>query len=107
MPSNNWGEYSNNTGVSAEPVYPPSAAPDQTGDLTPPQSPSGALSADAPPPQFDTGEMITQQFLSTIGENIPQQGTPVVTVQPHIAGVPDSQIAWNNWTGGTPGNKLS
>jgi hypothetical protein len=73
----------------------------------PAQSPSGALSADAPPPQFDTGEMITQQFLSGVGENIPPQGTPVATVQPHLAGVPDSQVAWNNWTGGTVGNKFS
>jgi hypothetical protein len=103
--NNNMGPFFNDgiTPVNVSPASPPAAPP------AVPKSPSGALSADAPPPQFDTGEMITQQFLSGIGENIPQQGVPAQTTQPHIAGVPDSQIAWNNATAGngSTGNKCS
>lgn len=100
---NQWGP----TAPASDFANPPTGIPAEAP--TAPQSPRGALSADAPPPQFDTGEMITQQFLSGIGENIPPQGTPVANVQPHIAGVPDSQIAWNNATpgNGTAGNKFS
>jgi hypothetical protein len=80
------------------PNYPPplgTAVPNTPGAPNPPQSPSGALSADAPPPQFDTGEMITQQFLAGIGENIPPQGTPSLTAPVQLAGV--AHVQQNAW----------
>ena len=102
MPSNQWGPF-----FPASTYEYPADGGIPTAPANPPQSPSGALSADAPPPQFDTGEMITQQFLSGIGENIPQQGVAAQSTAPAVAGVDPKAIAWNNWTGGTPGNKFS
>ena len=52
----------------------------------------------------------TQTFLSGVGENISQQGDAIQITQPHLAGVPDSQLAWANWNSGavgSTGNKFS
>jgi hypothetical protein len=100
--SNEWGFYfsDGSTPVNMDPPQPPAAAP------IAPQSPSGLLN---PEPANPTGGMITQDFLSGIGENIPTQGTVAQTVQPQIAGVPASAIQWNNATpgNGSVGNKFS
>jgi hypothetical protein len=94
--SNEWGFYfsDGSTPVNMDPPQPPAAAP------TAPQSPSGLLN---PEPANPTGGMITQDFLSGIGENIPTQGVAVQTVAPTIAGAPAGSLQWNNWTSG-PGS---
>jgi hypothetical protein len=47
--------------------------------------------------QADQSPSATQTALSSMGENMPQQGVAAQTVQPQIAGVPASAIQWNNF----------
>jgi hypothetical protein len=99
MPSNNWGPYTPATTYE----YPADGGV-PTAPANPPQSPSGT-SQTAP----NRGQLNTEGFLSGVGENISQQGLPVQTSQPHLAGVPDTAIQWNNTTAGngTVGTKFS
>jgi hypothetical protein len=102
MPSNQWGEYNNNTGVSAEPVYAPSAAPDPTNDLVPPQSPSGLIN---PQPADPTGQTNTEGFLAGKFSTLPQQGTATLdSTKVVIAGVAPGALQVFNPTGGTVGS---
>lgn len=125
--NNNFGPANPNAGVTAEPTYPPSAAPDPTGDLVVTGSPvgvnTGTFVLSGPyanttysagsPALFNQQEDITsttQLLENVIAVESGQEGLPAQTVQPSIAGVANTALQWNNFTGGSVGsvgNKFS
>jgi hypothetical protein len=97
MPSNQWGPFVPNTGASAEPVYPPSATPDPTGDLDPPQSPSGSVTGESGTYNFDASITSTENFLrNELQPESAQQGVAALESPVTIAGCPSVQQ--NAWT---------
>jgi hypothetical protein len=137
--SNQWGPYSANDGTTGFPNYPVpegTATPSPTGNLVPPQSPDGVITGpvvtpapaspgQAPPAtrtspasdNYQLSQSSTEIVLESIGENIAQQGAAAQTVAPVIAGVPSTEVQWNNAVQsfippatpgyGTAGNKFS
>jgi hypothetical protein len=104
--SNAWGPYfsDGSTPVNTDPAQPPAAAP------VAPQSPSGSFTGQSATFNFNESETSTEEFLTDVLEvQSPQSGLPAQTSAPTLAGVPSSQIAWNNWTAGTgtTGTKFS
>jgi hypothetical protein len=63
MPSNNWGPYTSNIDG---PVYPPTATPPPTGQLDPPQSPSGGVTNESATWNYANSETSTENYVSAM-----------------------------------------
>jgi hypothetical protein len=122
---NNFGPANPNAGVNAEPVYPPSAAPNPTGDLVVAGSPDGVNTGTyvltgpyanttysaGSPALFNQVEGITsttQLLEHAIAVESEQQGIAALTSTLTIAGTPSVQVNnWNSGSVGTIGSKFS
>jgi len=103
---NQWGPYTSASSDDDLPEYSPSATPQPTGDLDPPQSPSGTISSEAPPFQFSTSQMVTESFLTDVlMVESDQQGAPALTnsTQQVISGVAATALQVLNFYGGSVG----
>ena len=89
MPSNQWGPwYSTASGGGSGSVNNPSLQ-------NPPQSPSGSVTGQAATWNNANGETSTQYYLDAVlNVYAPQQGTPILTVAPVLAGLQPGQLAF-------------
>jgi hypothetical protein len=103
--SNNWGFY--DPTVSYQPPL-GSGVPPATGAITVPQSPSGAISSEAPPFQYSTGIMVTESFLTDVlGVDSDQEGLPALTAPVSLSGLAPVQIQQNSWQSSCVADVLS
>ena len=93
--SNQWGFY--DPTVSYQPPL-GTGVPPATGTIAVPQSPSGAISSEAPPFQFSTSEMVTESFLTEVlMVESDQEGLPALTTPVQIQGLASVAISQNAW----------
>lgn len=114
MPSNNWGPYPPATDGGSAPVYPPTATPAPTGQLDPPQSPSGSVTGQSATFNYTNDITSTEEFLTSVGVDSAQQGTSAISnvaqITSSFAGIAPAELMVNNFTAGsfgTVGSKFS